>query len=159
MGWVWIRALVLAAATSGVAGLFVAMSASALAQSTIAAFRVAGTAIPEPLDGKVGDAVRGRQIVLDRATGNCLICHKVPNEPSERFQGELGPDLAGVGARFNPGEIRLRMVDQARVNPATIMPPYHRVDGLNRVAPEWRGKPVLSAQEIEDIVAYLAGLK
>lgn len=149
----------MAVASAGVAGCFMALNGSTCAQSTVAAFRVIGTAIPEPLDGKSGEAARGRQIVLDRATGNCLICHKVPNEPGERFQGELGPDLAGVGARLNAGEIRLRMVDQARLNPATIMPPYHRVDGLNRVAPEWRGKPVLSGQQIEDIVAYLAELK
>ncbi len=103
--------------------------------------------------------MRGRKIVLDRATGNCLICHKLPSEPTERFQGELGPDLGGVGARLLPGEIRLRLVDQSRINPGTIMPPYHRVEGLIRVAPEWRGKPALDAQQIEDIVAYLVTLQ
>ncbi len=124
----------------------------------IAAYRIVGDAIPEPLTGTAGDAVRGRRIVLDRATGNCLICHKVP-EPDEPFQGELGPDLAGVGARLNSGALRLRIVDQSRLNPATVMPPYHRVENLRRVASQYQGKPVLAAQDIEDVVAYLGHLK
>ena len=123
-----------------------------------AAYRVEGGAIPEPLAGAVGDAARGRRIVLDRATGNCLICHKVP-EPGEPFQGELGPDLAGVGGRLDAGELRLRLVDQSRLNPATVMPPYHRVEDLLRVARQHQGKPVLGAQEIEDVVAYLGQLR
>ena len=126
--------------------------------SEVARFTVVGDAIPEPLAGKRGDPARGRRIVLDRETGNCLICHRVP-VPGEPFQGDLGPDLAGVGRRLSSGQIRLRLVDQSRLNPATIMPPYHRIDGLNRVAATYRGRPVLSAEEIEDVVAYLATLK
>jgi L-cysteine S-thiosulfotransferase len=124
----------------------------------VARFTVVGDAIPEPLSGKPGDPARGRRIVLDRELGNCLICHQVP-EAGEPFQGDLGPDLAGVGRRLSPGQIRLRLVDQSRLNPATVMPPYHRVDGLNRVAARYKGRPVLSAEEIEDVVAYLATLK
>ena len=124
----------------------------------VADYRVVGGAIPKPLAGKSGDAVRGRRIVLDRADGNCLICHKVP-ERAEPFQGELGPDLSGVGARLNAGELRLRLVDQSRLNPPTVMPPYHRVAGLVRVPAKWQGRPVLDAQAIEDVVAYLGSLK
>jgi L-cysteine S-thiosulfotransferase len=124
----------------------------------VARFTVVGDAIPEPLAGKRGDPARGRRIVLDRELGNCLICHQVP-EAGEPFQGDLGPNLAGVGGRLSPGQIRLRLVDQSRLNPATIMPPYHRIDGLNWVAARYRGRPVLSAEEIEDVVAYLATLK
>lgn len=124
----------------------------------IAAYRIESGAIPEPLAGATGDAVRGRRIVLDRATGNCLICHKVP-VPNEPFQGELGPDLAGVGGRLDAGELRLRLVDQSWLNPVTVMPPYYRVDNMRRVAPQYQGKPVLGAQEIEDVVAYLGSLK
>ena len=127
-------------------------------QPAVANYVVAGDAILAPLDGKAGDAARGRRIVLDRAEGNCLICHKVP-EPGEPFQGELGPDLTGVGARLGAGQLRLRLVDQSRLNPATIMPPYHRISGLVRVAAKWQGRPVLDAQAIEDVVAYLAQLK
>jgi sulfur-oxidizing protein SoxX len=121
-------------------------------------YQVAGDAIPAPLTTTAGDAERGRAIVRDRATGNCLICHRAP-EPTERFMGDLGPDLSGVGARLTPPQIRLRLVDQGRLNPATLMPPYHRVAGLTRVAPLYRGRPILDAQQIEDVVAYLATLR
>ena len=121
-------------------------------------FAIVGDAIPSPHDGRVGDAGRGRQIVLDRRRGNCLICHQVPvqNEP---FQGELGPDLAGIGNRLTAGQMRLRLVDQSRLNPQTLMPPYHRTHGLRRVPADQEGRPVLEAGEIEDIVAWLATLK
>lgn len=119
---------------------------------------VVADAVPEPLAGKLGDAAQGRRVVLDRETGNCLICHKVP-EPQERFQGELGPDLAGIGTRLSAGQLRLRIIDQSRLNPATVMPPYYRTDGLTRVAQRWRGRPVLDAQQVEDVVAYLASLR
>ena len=127
-------------------------------EAAVAMFVVERDRIVAPLAGKSGDAARGRAIVLDRETGNCLICHRVP-EPAERFQGELGPDLGGVGARLSAAEIRLRLVDQSRLNPATVMPPYYRIDGLTRVAARWLGRPVLDAQQIEDVVAYLARLQ
>src|SRR5204863_46669 len=79
--------------------------------------------------------------------------------PEERFQGNLGPDLRGAGARWSEGQLRLRIVDSSRINPATIMPAYHRSEGLVRVAPAWRGKPVLSAEQIEDVVAFLMTLR
>lgn len=121
-------------------------------------YRVAGDAIPEPLGGLQGDVARGRAVALDRAVGNCLICHRAP-EPAERFMGEIGPDLAGVGSRLTAGQVRLRLVDQSRLNPGTMMPPYYRVDGLARVAERYRGKPVLDAQQVEDVLAYLMSLK
>lgn len=114
--------------------------------------------IPAPLNGLRGDAARGRLVVLNRELGNCLICHSLP-EPQERFQGNVAMPLAGVGARLDAGQIRLRVVDSTRVNPASVMPPYHRVDNLRDVAPEYAGRPALSAQQVEDVVAYLAGLK
>jgi sulfur-oxidizing protein SoxX len=96
--------------------------------------------------------------VLDRQVGLCLLCHSGPF-PEERFQGNLAPDLTGVGARLSSGQIRLRIVDASRVNPQTIMPAYYRTENLQRVAPAYRGKTVLSAQQIEDIVAFLVTLK
>jgi sulfur-oxidizing protein SoxX len=96
--------------------------------------------------------------VLDRQVGLCLLCHSGPF-PEERFQGNLAPDLTGVGARLSAGQIRLRIVDASRVNPKTIMPAYYRTENLQRVAPAYRGKTVLGAQQIEDIVAFLATLK
>lgn len=129
-----------------------------MAVSIVAEERFVGDSIPEPLTEMPGDPERGRHIVLDRETGNCLICHRVP-ERQERFQGELGPDLAGVGSRLTAGQLRLRIVDQSRFNPATLMPPYYRVDRLTRVAEQFRGKPALTAQEVEDVIAYLQTLR
>jgi len=115
-------------------------------------------AIPESLTGAKGDPARGRAIVGNRQVGLCLLCHSGPF-PEERFQGELAPDLKGAGARWSEGQLRLRIVDSSRINPASIMPAYHRTDGLTRVAPAFRGKPILTAEQIEDVVAYLTTLK
>jgi len=115
-------------------------------------------AIPASLTGAKGNPARGRAIVANRQVGLCLLCHSGPF-PEERFQGNLAPDLTGAGKRWSEGQLRLRIVDSARINPATIMPAYHRTEGLVRVAPAWRGKPVLSAEQIEDVVAFLMTLK
>lgn len=117
----------------------------------------AGEEIPAPLTGAKGDPVRGRALVANRQVGLCLLCHSGPF-PEERFQGNLAPDLREA-ARLTEAEIRLRLVDPARVNPKTIMPAYYRTEGLTRVAPAYRGKPVLTAEQIEDVVAYLLSLK
>ncbi len=121
-------------------------------------YAVVGDAIPDSLTGVPGDPARGRAIVVSRQTGLCLLCHSGPF-PEERFQGTLAPDLGGAGARWSAGQLRLRMVDSARVNPATIMPSYYRIEGLTRVGRAWQGKTVLSAEQIEDVVAFLATLR
>ena len=126
--------------------------------SALEAYTVVGDAIPAPIGGKVGNIKRGRALVLDRTHGNCLICHQVP-EPSEPFQGTIGPDLAGVGSRLDVGQLRLRLVDASLLNPQTVMPPYFRNQGLRDVAPAFRDRPALTAQEIEDVVTYLASLR
>lgn len=126
--------------------------------AALEAYTVVGDAIPAPLGGRIGDPERGRALVLDRARGNCLICHRLP-EPDEPFQGTIGPDLAGVGARLDAGQLRLRLVDAGLLNPRTVMPPYFRTEGLRDVAPAFRGRPALTAQEIEDVVAHLASLR
>ena len=121
-------------------------------------YMVVGDAIPAPLGGLQGNVARGEAVVRDRERGNCLICHQGA-DPSEPFQGTIGPSLAGVGGRLHAGQIRLRMVDGSVLNPETVMPPYFRTEGLRDVAPAHRGRPALSAQEIEDVVAYLASLR
>jgi sulfur-oxidizing protein SoxX len=123
-----------------------------------AGYEVVGDAIPASLTGAPGDAARGRAIVLDRQRGLCLLCHRGPF-PEERFQGDLAPSLAGAGARLTPGQLRLRLVDGQRLNPDTIMPSYYSLEGLRRVGRAWQGKTVLSAEEIEDVVAFLATLR
>jgi sulfur-oxidizing protein SoxX len=142
-----------------VCAVLVAVLAGAVpAAGQVAAFVVRGDAIEAPLAGLVGNAARGETIVKNRETANCLICHSIP-DPREAFMGEIGPPLAGVGARLTPGRIRLRLVDPTRVNPGAIMPAYHRTDGLLRVDPRFAGRPVLTAQEIEDVVAWLSTLR
>ncbi|WP_395059557.1 sulfur oxidation c-type cytochrome SoxX [Polaromonas sp.] len=147
----WVSTLVLAA------GLLPALaSAQPLAGQT--PLRVVGDAIPESLSGVPGDAARGRAIVASRQTGLCLLCHAGPL-PEERFQGNLAPDLGGTGARWSEGQLRLRIVDPRRLNPQTLMPAYYQTDGLNRVGVAWQGQPVLAAQQIEDVVAFLRTLR
>ena len=110
------------------------------------------------LTGRPCDPARGRAIVANRSVGLCLLCHSAPI-PEEHFQGNLAPNLAGAGSRATPDQLRLRLVDPARLNPDTIMPPYYRATGLTRVARNFQGKTILTAEQIEDVVAYLASLK
>jgi sulfur-oxidizing protein SoxX len=120
-------------------------------------YTIVDEAIPEPLTGTRGYPTRGRAIVTNRQN-TCLLCHSGPF-PEEKFQGNLSPDLTGTGSRWSEGQIRLRLVDARRLNPDTIMPSYYRVDGLVRVAPAFRGKPILTAEQIEDVVAFLVTLR
>jgi sulfur-oxidizing protein SoxX len=115
-------------------------------------------AIDTPFTGTPGDPTRGRAIVVNRQVGLCLLCHSGPF-PEERFQGNLAPSLAGAGARWSEGQLRLRIADSSRINPTSIMPANHRTEGLTRVAPAFKDKPILSAQQIEDVVAFLLTLK
>jgi L-cysteine S-thiosulfotransferase len=138
--------------------LAAAWLSAAGAQEALTPFTVLDDAIPASLTGAKGDAGRGRAIVANRYVGLCLLCHSGPF-PEERMQGTLAPDLKGAGKRWSEGQLRLRIVDAARLNPSTIMPPYYRTDGLGRVAPSFRGKPVLTAEQIEDVVAFLATLR
>ena len=127
------------------------------AQEALRPYTVVGDAIPASLTGAKGDAANGRAIVINRQS-TCLLCHSGPF-PEEKFQGTLGPDLKGTGSRWSEGQLRLRLVDAAKLNADTIMPSYYRLDGLARVAPAWRGKPILSAEQIEDVVVFLATLR
>ncbi len=134
----------------------VALPGAAGAQA-LASYAVVGDGIPESLTGSPGDAARGRALVLDR-TSTCILCHSGPF-PETKFQGDLAPNLSASGSRWTTSQLRLRIVDASRLDPATIMPSYYRVDGLERVSSSFKGKPILSAEQIEDIVAYLATLK
>jgi sulfur-oxidizing protein SoxX len=140
------------------AALLAGFAAGARAADGLRPYTVVGDAIPDSLTGAKGDAERGRGIVVNRQVGLCLLCHTGPF-PEEKFQGTLAPDLTGTGARWSEGQLRLRIVDASRLNPDTIMPPYYRIDGLTRVAPAFQGKPILTAEQIEDVVAYLTTLR
>ncbi len=134
------------------------LSAPLCAQVGVGAYDVRGDAIPRSLTGAPGDPVRGREIVTNRFVGLCMLCHSGPF-PDVTQQGTLAPDLKGAGTRWSVEQLRLRIVDSSRVMPNSMMPSYYRIDHLQRVAPQFRGKPVLTAEQVEDVVAFLATLK
>ena len=119
---------------------------------------VVNGAMASPLTDQPGDAERGRRVILDRAGGDCIICHAMPL-PQRPFHGNVGPPLDGVGSRYTAEALRLRIVDPKILNPETVMPAYYKVEGLHRVLERYRGKPILTAQQVEDVVAYLLTLQ
>ena len=139
--------------------LALGICASAAAAGEMVAYQVVDDAeIAQSLTGKPGDPRQGRVVAADRKLGNCLACHSLPM-PEQQFHGATGPDLAGVGSRLTQGEIRLRVVNPKVANPDTMMPAFYRVKGLNRVMDDFAGKPILTAAQVEDVVAYLMTLK
>jgi sulfur-oxidizing protein SoxX len=134
------------------------MTVAATLLSACVVAHAANDAIDTPLTDVPGDAARGRAVIVNRQLGLCLLCHTGPF-PEEHFQGNMAPDLSGAGARWSDGQLRLRLVDGRRVNPQTLMPSYRRTEGLVRVGAAWRDKAVLSAQQVEDVVAFLKTLK
>ena len=136
---------------------FFGTAMSCAAENGLLPYRIEGDAIPDPLVSTAGDAMRGLEVVAGR-DANCLLCHAIPGA-GKRFMGDLAPSLAGVASRLSAGQIRLRVVDSIRLNPDTIMPSYYRIEGLNQVAQSWRGKPVLTAEQVEDTIAYLLTLR
>jgi sulfur-oxidizing protein SoxX len=113
---------------------------------------------PAAAEASHGDPAAGLRIAIDSERGNCAICHRLPVSRVPAF-GDVGPPLDGIGARMSVDELRQRIADPHRLNPDTIMPAYRRTDGLTRVMTKYRGRPILSAEELEDVVAYLATLK
>jgi sulfur-oxidizing protein SoxX len=143
----------------GLAAFLLALSAAAAsAQEGLRSYIIVGDSIPDSLTGQAGDATRGRSVVANRSLGMCLLCHSAPL-PEEPFQGNLASNLAGAGSRWSAGQLRLRIVDPSRLEARTIMPSYYRIDHLQRVAKNFADRPILTAQQVEDVVAYLATLK
>jgi sulfur-oxidizing protein SoxX len=144
--------------TIGIAALPVAVP--------VAAYTVVDDGIPAALTATPGDPARGRAIAASRQQGLCLLCHSGP-VPEERFQGNLAPPLDGAGSRYSVAQLRLRVADMRRLNPASLMPSLHPAPAaLNtdehaawRVGAAWRGRPVLDAQQVEDVVAWLQTLR
>ncbi|GJD59095.1 sulfur oxidation c-type cytochrome SoxX [Methylobacterium dankookense] len=128
----------------------------ALGQTALAPYRIEGDAIPLPLGGAAGDPARGRAIARDPRKGLCTLCHAGLGGAPE---GDLGPDLAQVGARLDAGQLRLRLVDGRALNPGTLMPSYYRAEGAERVGAAWADRPILEADEIEDVIAFLLTLR
>lgn len=143
---------------AGICAVLLGMAPQAAVADALAGYRIDGDAIPAPLAGARGDAAAGASLMAERTRSLCVLCHSGPF-PDPHLQGTLAPDLAGVGSRLSEGQIRLRIVDMKRLNPGSIMPAYYSVEAGERVAGAFRGKPVLEAGEIEDLVAYLVTLK
>lgn len=150
MRWGWLAGFVLAS-----------VAAADPRTEPLRSYAIEGDAIPASLTGKAGDAARGELLMRQRQKSLCVLCHSGPF-PDPHLQGTLAPDLKGVGARLSAGQLRLRVVDMKRLNPDSIMPTYYGTVANSsdaRVAADWRDKPILSAGEIEDLVAYLQTLQ
>jgi sulfur-oxidizing protein SoxX len=121
-------------------------------------FVVQADGIPAPLEGRAGSALRGKALLVEHESANCVLCHAMP-QLGLRFSGNVGPSLETVGRKFSLAQLRLRVVDSTRLDPATTMPSYYRIAGLDRVATPYRARPILDAQQVEDVIAYLAESK
>lgn len=140
---------------ASVAGLAVAQAAL----SPLVKFQIKDGGIAASLTGRAGDPQRGRDVVANRQLGNCLACHAISALSSEPYHGNIGPALDGIASRLSEAELRLRVVDPTKLNPDTLMPPFYRVDGLNKVMRQFQGKPILNADQVEDVVAFLETLR
>ena len=150
-----------------VVAMFSCVASTAAAQATqsaraasavLAPFTITDGGIAASLTGQPGDAMRGRALVANRQVSMCLLCHQTPIAEA-RFQGDISSNLAGAGTRWTAAQLRLRIVNSRLLNPDSIMPAYYRVEALTRVGAAWRDKPILDAQQIEDVVAWLQTLK
>lgn len=141
-----------------VIGAGLASTVAFTADAAPATYSVVKDTIPQSLTGKAGDPIAGRKAAISRKKGNCLACHVISDIKEQQFHGEVGPELSDVGSNYSAAELRLRVVDPKIVNPDSIMPSFHKVK-TNNILKKWKGKTVISAQEVEDIVAYLMTLK
>lgn len=153
----FMRALIRAYAVTPALLVGVLLYSIGATAQTPAAYHVEQGEIRNPL-AAIGDPARGRVIVLSRESGNCFLCHAFP-DAGDTSLGNISVPLSGVGARMTAGQLRLRVVDSARINAQSVMPAYYRVEGLTQVAAAYRGKPILTSQQVEDVVAYLAQLR
>jgi sulfur-oxidizing protein SoxX len=150
------------AAAQLVAGAALAQTVTGQAQAAAPAlvkYEIRDGAIPASLTGTPGDAERGKRVVVGRQLGNCLACHQIAALKNEPYHGNTGPALDGVADRMSEGELRLRIVDSTKANPDTMMPPFYRNEGLNRVLQRFQGKTILTAEQVEDVIAFLMTLK
>ena len=122
-------------------------------------YKVVNGTIPKSLTGKSGNAAKGEKLTINRKKGNCLACHAISALAKQPFHGNVGPPLNGVGNRLTAAEIRMRIVNPKAVNPNTIMPAFYKSDGFHRLQKKWKGKTIIGAQDVEDIVAYMLTLK
>ncbi len=145
--------------TVAAGGLLVSLLAGSQAGAENVSYEVVDYSIPKPLTDEAGDAQRGREVAIDRKLGNCLACHQVSDIPEQQFHGEVGPPLDGVAERWDEGQLRLIVANSKAVFDGTIMPAFLKVEGFTRNQDKFEGKSILTAQQVEDVVAYLKTLK
>ena len=132
---------------------------SALADNHMVKYKIEDDAIKASLTGKAGDVAKGRKLATNRKKGNCLACHVVSDLKEQQFHGKIAPPLDGAADRYSEGELRLRLVNPKTANEDTIMPSFYEAASLHRVMKKFKGKTILSAQEVEDVLAYVMTLK
>ena len=141
-------------------GVTAAFATMATAQTTApddVAFDDYGS-VAMSLTGVAGDAANGRKLFANRKLGNCLACHQNDDLLEQSFHGEVGPSLNGVGDRWNEEELRGIIANAKNTFDGTIMPAFYRTSGFSRNMTKFEGKSILSAQDVEDVLAYLLTL-
>ena len=143
-------------------GIGIALVPGIAAAETVApvAVKIADGKLSQSLTGKAGDPAAGKKWFVGRKLGNCLACHVNKDTSDQQFHGEVGPAMDGVAGRYGDAELRAIIVNSKAVfGELTLMPAFYRTTGLNRVNKKFKDKTILSAQQVEDIVAYLRTLK
>ncbi|MEE4235114.1 MAG: sulfur oxidation c-type cytochrome SoxX [Anderseniella sp.] len=148
---------------SAVAGLGLAFAISGAAMAAeLAPAEVKFTddmTVEVSLTGTPGDPAKGREVFANRRLGNCLACHANTDMKDQLFHGDVGPSLDGVGSRWNEAQLRAILVDSKKVFTDTTMPGFYTLEVGKDVREESVGKTILGAQDVEDVLAYLATLK
>lgn len=132
---------------------------AAAAETAPGDVKIVDMMVSDSLTGQPGDALNGRKVVADRRLGNCLACHAVTELKDQAFHGNVGPALDGAGSRWEEAQLRAILVNSKSVFDGTVMPAFYRTDGFNRLPEDRVGKTILSAQDVEDVIAYLKTLK
>lgn len=143
------------------------LASAAIAETAPDAVAFDGYAVNESLSGTPGDVAAGAKVMTTAALGNCVACHVVSAMPDVPFQGNIGPALDGAADRWTEAELRGIVANAKMAFDGTMMPAFYKVSGFVRAGDAYTGKaapaegykPILSAQQVEDVVAYLLTLK
>ncbi|MFN3613319.1 MAG: sulfur oxidation c-type cytochrome SoxX [Rubrimonas sp.] len=132
----------------------------AAAETAPDAVAIVEGAVPSALTDVPGDPANGRKVYAARSLGNCLACHATSDQASEQFHGDVGPPMDGVADRYDVAQLRAIIVNAKAVfGEDTIMPGFYTLEYGANPAERFVGKTILSAQDVEDVVAYLETLK
>lgn len=151
---------------SCLAGMLAALPLLAAEAPAPSAVEYVDGSVAQSLTGQPGNADEGFKIMSTNALGNCVACHQVSAMKDVDFQGNIGPSLDGVAGRYDEAHLRGIVMDAKRTFEGSMMPSFYKTEGYNRPGAAYTGKapegdlpPILNAQQIEDVVAYLLTLK